>query len=658
MRRVVSSLMAALVFSSSYTTALAVTPDGMSSISSNNSNGNTQVTMSVDGPDDIFLATIPAVIPISVDKSGNVIVPDNVVVKNGSTKSIKISKIAVESQSGWSIVEGEPSSVVGSKEYSIGFNGDNVKTDGSVVLDNNSGEIGVSGEHNLGLSAKVSPQSTVGNLGSIANINITLDWFKEEVVPEEPGTEEQPDPETQVVFRYKVMDNSVGKAELVGETYSVVEKSDILSGSFDLTLPTIQPKLGYAEADGGNSWLIPNPQGGGYYGATKGTVQALVSQDVTEIVAYAQVAKKDYGKIKFEFLADAGVKLYMATGDVGVSGATSSAENVDSATNKLTIIVPGSYSSLFIPNISRPGTLDVVAWHDANNNKLLFDYGEMEFKTTDWDIAREDDGGTTGVYQLKLITQEAEAKYSDVKFSSGLYGKIVSPSDNTTLLSDYETRLKWDGDKLSVQFPAIRSDLGKVFSGWVNTIDGSSVDDGLKPDESDNFSFTAVYEDQPTLIVTCNTDGNSELMGTNPITMKPGQSTSLPTVKYNSDQYVFDGWYYAAGPKAGSLIPRSSNGSLLIDYEDGGGLVNEVLNEVYITIIARCSKKASTAFINGYSGAESYEYINDEAYLKEIVKDGISIDVKDIVNSLMEEEKSRIVESSSVAVVSGVSIGL
>lgn len=113
-----------------------------------------------------FSVTVPSVLPMVADTDGNVTTATNATITNNSNAPVKIKELSVlpVNGSGWTLVDGNPSTVRGAKEFSF----DTSLTQGTVI-DSNS-------DLNFTYEAKMSPIEDNVNAIDIVTVTITLDW--------------------------------------------------------------------------------------------------------------------------------------------------------------------------------------------------------------------------------------------------------------------------------------------------------------------------------------------------------------------------------------------------------------------------------------------------------------------------------------------------
>lgn len=128
---------------------------------------------------DIFSATVPAVIPLSISTSGEITVPTNArIVNNNYDNGILVSGITLAGKNDWKTDDFDTGdfSVQDSKLIAMSFNGDASDASGNVALTANSWKIAADGTKDLTLAAKLPVQSKSGSVGQIATVSFTLAW--------------------------------------------------------------------------------------------------------------------------------------------------------------------------------------------------------------------------------------------------------------------------------------------------------------------------------------------------------------------------------------------------------------------------------------------------------------------------------------------------
>lgn len=133
---------------------------------------------------EIFSATVPAEIPISMDADGNVTVANNLFIENKSSKDIRVTGIQVDGKNGWSVVDFDDdfsAKPIGTKELALSFRGDSTDAGGQIPL--TAGEWTIAKDGNLDIKAAAKlPKQVQSNKSSIATVYWTLDW-----VPDDDG---------------------------------------------------------------------------------------------------------------------------------------------------------------------------------------------------------------------------------------------------------------------------------------------------------------------------------------------------------------------------------------------------------------------------------------------------------------------------------------
>ena len=130
----------------------------------------------------IFSATVPKVLPVSVNKDTGVItVADNLqIVNNVTTKGIKVTEIEVEPAENWTITdyaEDFTSISENTSTFGMSLRGDNVNTNGSVTLTDEYWSIAKDTSIDIDMKVKLPPiTESADNSADIATVGFTLDW--------------------------------------------------------------------------------------------------------------------------------------------------------------------------------------------------------------------------------------------------------------------------------------------------------------------------------------------------------------------------------------------------------------------------------------------------------------------------------------------------
>ena len=174
------SLMLALVltFSMLFSTAI---PTYATNINESGGNGKSKVVTTIEPS--IFSATVPYVLPISIDAEQNVYTADNVAISNNSNGPIKVSNATLTTNEGWELVADgtDFSSVpVNSKQFSMTVLNSPVLTSGSINTD--SFDI-INGNSSLNVTydADAAVQGEAISGTNIANVLFTVEWDNVEI---------------------------------------------------------------------------------------------------------------------------------------------------------------------------------------------------------------------------------------------------------------------------------------------------------------------------------------------------------------------------------------------------------------------------------------------------------------------------------------------
>ena len=174
------SLMLALVltFSMLFSTAI---PTYATNINESGGNGKSKVVTTIEPS--IFSATVPYVLPISIDAEQNVYTADNVAISNNSNGPIKVSNATLTTNEGWELVEDgtDFSSVpVNSKQFSMIVLNSPVLTSGSIDTES-FGTINGNSSLNVTYDADAAVQGEAISGTNIANVLFTIEWDNVEI---------------------------------------------------------------------------------------------------------------------------------------------------------------------------------------------------------------------------------------------------------------------------------------------------------------------------------------------------------------------------------------------------------------------------------------------------------------------------------------------
>lgn len=174
------SLMLALVltFSMLFSTAI---PTYATNINESGGNGKSKVVTTIEPS--IFSATVPYVLPISIDADQNVYTADNVAISNNSNGPIKVSDATLTTNEGWELVADgtDFSSVpVNSKQFTMRVLDAPVLTSGSIDTDS-FGTINGNSSLNMNYSADAAVQGEEVSATNIANVLFTIEWDNVEI---------------------------------------------------------------------------------------------------------------------------------------------------------------------------------------------------------------------------------------------------------------------------------------------------------------------------------------------------------------------------------------------------------------------------------------------------------------------------------------------
>lgn len=179
-KRVISSLLSvALVFG--LLGSSVVSTSAATSVTSSGGIGTSKVATTIEPS--IFSATVPYVLPISIDADQNVYTADNVVISNNSNGPIKVSDATLTTNEGWELVaDGTDFSsvLVNSKQFTMTVLNSPVLTSGSINTDS-FGTIDGNSSLNITYDADAAVQGEEVSDINIANILFTIEWNNVEI---------------------------------------------------------------------------------------------------------------------------------------------------------------------------------------------------------------------------------------------------------------------------------------------------------------------------------------------------------------------------------------------------------------------------------------------------------------------------------------------
>lgn len=113
-----------------------------------------------------FKVIVPAFLPMAADTEGNVATATNASIINQSSAPVKITgvSVAANAESGWTLVDTEPSKERGAKEFSFATS----LKEGTVINQND--------ELKFTYNAKMSPIEDGVTTVNIVTVGVTLDW--------------------------------------------------------------------------------------------------------------------------------------------------------------------------------------------------------------------------------------------------------------------------------------------------------------------------------------------------------------------------------------------------------------------------------------------------------------------------------------------------
>lgn len=136
-------------------------------------------------PGEVVIATVPIELPIVMNLKGDITVPTEAKIINHSDKDIKVSKVEVAMESGWSISDNINNTAKDTKEVALSFRNDKLNTDGLLAITNNNWNVAAKDELDLNMKAQI-PVQTTESKGKIGTVSFTLAEYKEEVAPPAP----------------------------------------------------------------------------------------------------------------------------------------------------------------------------------------------------------------------------------------------------------------------------------------------------------------------------------------------------------------------------------------------------------------------------------------------------------------------------------------
>lgn len=541
-----AALMAAMLLS---TPAFAAEASGAKAVTADGGSGVSSVELTVTGDDlpYLFSAALPAAIPASVSTEGTVTVPSNIEIRNNSdVQAIKVTDILVTPSSGWALAgyESGDFAAVNGKRLGLSLRGDPLDSgSGRVTLSEDNWNIGKSDALPVPMGLKINPQATAGSTETVSKIGFTLDWS------EVDGTSGKPTPPAKDYFTITFDPGDHGS--ITGETSLQILKADLAdSNEVKITFPPVTADAGYTL----DRWVVSLPGGAaeeiGETIAITGDMilRAMYTQQQDNKV-YLTFSGGDHGSVR----DDNGVLRSAFTRELSVSGGF----------------------DIEFPAVAPSAGWMLLKWVNTSDGSLALDPATGEGNALN-------DG--TNRFHFTAVYEEASVR---VAFKAGAGGMLLDPDTKqpaSTLTQDFIP----DADgRFSVTFPAAQPSAGKQFDKWVNTRSGTPVDSGLEwviPNKT--MEFTAVFKEQPTVILKISCGPGGSVSSTGDITLpNDGSMVPLPTATTNSG-YRFDGWYYVDGD--GSRIAQTGD-TYAIDYSGGRGTVNSGNNTVTVRIMAKFS---------------------------------------------------------------------
>ena len=176
--KIVSILLSALMAAGNITPALA--------------SSRVTLTIEVDDHTEIIDISVPAVIQMSMDSTGNITVKDGLELVNlSSENAVKLTELTVEGLNNWDIKDYNTDfseTPENTKHLALEFNGDKTVDGGEVDLTDGNWEIGESQSLDLVVKAKAPLQTEQSN-GEIANVEYTFELIEEAILCDKCGDE-------------------------------------------------------------------------------------------------------------------------------------------------------------------------------------------------------------------------------------------------------------------------------------------------------------------------------------------------------------------------------------------------------------------------------------------------------------------------------------
>ena len=140
--------------------------------------GNSKVPAKVTAEAAHFSVTVPTTLPITVQADGTVLTADDTKIVNNSMGPVSVTKIAVEGQNGWEIVDftSDLTSQMNQRKFGLQLISNNVQPDGTCGLVGFNVIPGNSGSLDLPYDANIAVQTSAIEKQTIANVTFTVGW--------------------------------------------------------------------------------------------------------------------------------------------------------------------------------------------------------------------------------------------------------------------------------------------------------------------------------------------------------------------------------------------------------------------------------------------------------------------------------------------------
>ena len=442
--------------------------------------GNSKVPAKVTAEAAHFSVTVPTTLPITVQADGTVLTADNTKIVNNSMGPVSVTKIAVEGQNGWEIVDftSDLTSQMNQKKFGLQLISNNVQPDGTCGLVGFNVIPGNSGSLDLPYDANIAVQTSAIEKQPIANVTFTVGW--DELIR---------------LNGYKIKDSDSNELD----TYNVLK-----NGTIDLDAYSQMSDGSESPADGG-TWsststdvATVDPSTGVVSPAEVGTTTIKYEQDGLSAEVTLNVTVSGYNITVPESVETSDGKYQL---DIGDEVQLSVAETYS--------ITPGSWESNAsdVLSVDTTGKITAKSGGDAT---ITYTRGDKQASVNFHVIGSftvtyiSDGNGTVGessrVFKegskLTFPTPTANTGYNFVKWVNSSTNEDVTTStvvnDNITVkavfdkqtftvnyisggngtVSESSRTFKY-GDKLT--FPSTTPSKYYIFDKWVNSANSSTV---------------------------------------------------------------------------------------------------------------------------------------------------------------------------------------